>query len=99
MVAPYRHIADLEELTAGELQECMAFMLESVRLLRQALSPHGFNIGLNLGGAGGAGLKDHLHWHIVPRWEGDTNFMPITAQTKVIPQSLADVWQKLIASH
>lgn len=95
MVVPFRHIADLTELSEAENKEMMELLALCAKVLKQKLSPHGFNIGMNLGTVAGAGVKDHLHFHIVPRWAGDTNFMPLTANTKVIPEALEQTWEKL----
>ncbi len=95
MVAPYRHVATLEELNSEELHEHFEIVSRSVRVLRQAFNPHGFNIGINIGKAAGAGIEDHIHTHIVPRWPGDTNFMPIISDARVIPQALADTYEQL----
>lgn len=95
MVAPYRHVRGLDELNDTERLELMSLADELVRLLRDAIKPEGFNLGLNLGKVAGAGLESHLHLHIVPRWAGDTNFMPILADTKVVPQALDELWGRL----
>lgn len=95
MVVPYRHIAELEELSELENKELMELLSQCVQVLKQKISPHGFNIGMNLGTVAGAGIKDHLHFHIVPRWNGDTNFMPITGHTKVVSEALQQTWEKL----
>lgn len=95
MVAPYRHTADLSDLTAEEMTEIQSLIAKSVQWLTQAFNPEGFNIGLNLGRAAGAGILDHLHWHIVPRWVGDTNFMPVIGEVRVLPQSLEDSYDRL----
>jgi ATP adenylyltransferase len=95
MVAPYRHIADFEALTDEELREAMAFSKVAVRALRDSSGAHGFNLGMNLGQIAGAGIADHLHLHLVPRWGGDTNFMPVVGQTKVLPELLAETWERL----
>ena len=95
MVAPYRHVASLEELTDTELYEHFEIVRRSIRVVRQVYSPDGFNIGINMGKDGGAGIVDHIHTHIVPRWQGDTNFMPVTADTKVVNEALAETYQKL----
>jgi len=95
LIAPNLHKADLLELTAEELADQMFMLKRCERNLRSVMSPDGFNVGLNLGRSAGAGLRDHLHWHIVPRWSGDTNFMPVTAAAKVIPQSLEALWELL----
>lgn len=95
MVAPYRHVAGLEDLTRTERHEHFDMVSRSLRVLKQALKPTGFNIGINVGKAAGAGLVDHVHTHIVPRWEGDTNFMPVLADAKVLPEALKETYQKL----
>jgi len=95
MVAPYRHVDRLESLNERELCEMMDFSSLACKALRKCLKPDGFNLGLNIGAAAGAGLKDHLHLHIVPRWEGDTNFMPVLGEVKIIPQPLSELWRKL----
>lgn len=95
LVAPYGHKADLCELGEQEMLEQMQMLRRCKERLADALDPDGYNVGLNLGAAAGAGLEAHLHWHIVPRWNGDTNFMPALADTKVIPQSLDHLWQLL----
>jgi ATP adenylyltransferase len=88
MVAPHRHIGDLEACEPDELHDLMALTQRAIRALREVASPHGFNVGLNLGKVAGAGFGDHLHLHLVPRWEGDTNFMPVVADTRVISEAL-----------
>ncbi len=95
LVAPRSHVGRLEQLTAAEQFELTQTIAQMVLLLEKVLQPHGFNIGLNLGRVAGAGLPDHLHWHIVPRWSGDTNFMPVVAGIRVIPQSLDALWEAL----
>jgi len=90
MVAPYRHIGDLTALEPPEVAEVMDVVRRSIEALRTVMNPQGFNVGLNLGESAGAGFKDHLHFHVVPRWTGDTNFMPVLADTRVISQALAD---------
>lgn len=95
LVLPVRHVGDLGELTPEENAEVAVLLERSVRALRAASDPHGFNIGLNLGRAAGAGLPDHLHWHVVPRWGGDTNFMPVLGKTRVLPELLEDTYEKL----
>ena len=95
MIAPYRHVASLEELTEAERHEHFEIVSRSVKILRQVFNPGGFNIGINLGKVAGAGIDDHCHTHIVPRWQGDTNFMPVQADIKVLPEALADTYQKL----
>ncbi|MBE0431047.1 MAG: HIT domain-containing protein [Dehalococcoidia bacterium] len=95
MVAPYRHIADLQDFTDEEAGELFAILKRSLELLREVMKPVGFNVGLNLGRAAGAGIDKHLHTHIVPRWAGDTNFMPVVADTKVMPEALIGTYRKL----
>jgi ATP adenylyltransferase len=90
MVLPYRHVADLEELTGDELLDLMEFTRRAVRAMKQVAAPHAFNVGLNLGPVAGGSLSEHLHQHVVPRWGGDANYMAVIAQTKVIPQLLAE---------
>jgi ATP adenylyltransferase len=89
MVAPYRHVAALEDLDDAELLCLMRLARRAMQGLRAVMSPDGFNSGLNLGPVAGAGVADHLHLHVVPRWHGDTNFMPVLADTRVIPQALS----------
>ncbi len=88
MVAPRRHVGALEQLEDAELLELMQLARRMVQALKTAMSPGGFNVGLNLGTVAGAGIADHLHLHVVPRWQGDNNFMPVLADTQVIPQAL-----------
>lgn len=97
MIAPKRHVGDLDGLTDAERLELWSLSALLVRRLRERLGAEGFNLGLNLGRVAGAGLESHLHLHVVPRWNGDTNFMPVLADTKVIPQALDDVWARLRA--
>lgn len=94
LAIPLREVADLEELTPAESADLMAVMTFGKRLLRNALRPDGFNLGFNLGAAAGGSIP-HLHGHIVPRWNGDTNFMPVVGQTRVLPQALDATWEKL----
>jgi ATP adenylyltransferase len=96
LICPYRHVADYTELTLAETAEFADFTKRAVRALRQASGAQGFNIGINLGSVAGAGIAAHLHQHVVPRWGGDTNFMPVTGRTRVLPQLLADT-RKLLA--
>jgi len=95
MVAPYRHLGILQDLTDVEAKEHIDLVKKSVELLIKVMNPHGFNVGMNLGKIAGAGVDDHIHTHIVPRWQGDTNFMPVIADTKVLPESLAATYKKL----
>lgn len=97
MVAPYRHIANLQDLTDEEAKEHFDILKKSLELLKEAMQPAGFNIGLNIGKAAGAGIEGHLHTHIVPRWGGDTNFMPVLSDTRVISEALMATYRKLKA--
>lgn len=90
MVVPYRHVADYPELTGEETVELATFTQRAILAARRAAAPHGFNIGINQGAVGGAGIAAHLHQHVVPRWGGDANFMPVVAGTKVLPQLLGE---------
>lgn len=95
MVVPYRHVASLEDLTSEELLDLMSTVNLALAALRNSMSPAGFNIGVNLGKAAGAGIDSHVHVHVVPRWAGDTNFMPVVADVRVVPESLVDTRRKL----
>lgn len=95
MVAPYRHTAAIDELKGEERNEHFALVSRGVSVLKKVMKPEGFNIGINSGRVAGAGVDKHIHTHIVPRWKGDTNFMPITADTSVINEALADTYKKL----
>jgi ATP adenylyltransferase len=97
MVLPYDHIASLEDLPPDVQAELIHLVSHFIKLVRLALEPTGFNVGMNIGKAAGAGIDDHVHIHIVPRWHGDTNFMPIVAETRVIPEWLDDTYVKLKA--
>ena len=96
LVCPYRHVSDYTGLTLDETVEFGDFTKRSMAALRAVSGPHGFNIGMNLGSVAGAGIAAHLHQHVVPRWGGDTNFMPVVGRTRVLPQLLADT-RKLLA--
>ncbi len=95
MVAPFRHVGDLTDVADEELAETSGLIRSAVRALGDAMQASGFNIGMNLGRVAGAGIPDHVHWHVVPRWDGDTNFMPVVGQTKVLPQLLEETYAKL----
>ncbi|HVO25602.1 MAG TPA: HIT domain-containing protein [Candidatus Margulisiibacteriota bacterium] len=95
MVAPHRHVADLSVLPPDDFQTLMGVLQRAATLVADAYHPEGMNIGLNLGAAAGAGVTDHLHWHIVPRWSGDTNFMPMLADVRVIPEHLDATYERL----
>lgn len=98
LVCPYRHIADYPELTESETIEVAHLTQQAMRVIKKVSSPHGFNLGMNQGSAAGAGIAAHLHQHVVPRWGGDSNFMPLIAQTKVLPQLLTDTRELLAAA-
>jgi len=98
LIAPYRHTGDLTELSDAELTEIMIMTRGWVNASKRAMNPHGFNVGFNLGEAGGAGVADHVHLHIVPRWRGDTNFMSTLGDARVVNQSLAESC-RLLRSH
>jgi ATP adenylyltransferase len=95
LVVPNRHVGDLGELKDDENLALQRLLQRSVRALREESAPHGFNIGMNLGPVAGAGVPDHLHWHVVPRWSGDTNFMPAVGQTRVLPELLSETARRL----
>jgi ATP adenylyltransferase len=95
LVAPRRHLARLDQLDAAEQLQISQTVVKLIQLLERVLKPEGFNVGLNLGRAAGAGVPGHLHWHIVPRWSGDTSFMPAVSAVRVIPQSLEALWEAL----
>lgn len=95
MVTPYRHLDTLSDLNTGERLELMDLTIEATEILKAELKPHGLNLGFNLGEPAGAGLKDHIHQHIVPRWTGDTNFMPVLSDTRVMPQALLEQYDVL----
>jgi ATP adenylyltransferase len=95
MIAPYQHVDSIEKLDPATLAELMAQAQLALRALRQVMNPDGFNMGINQGKVAGAGFAEHMHLHVVPRWNGDTNFMPVIADIKVIPELLDSVYQKL----
>jgi len=97
MVAPVAHLANLEDLPAAVASDLTALTQRALRVLRQVLSPQGFNLGINAGKIAGAGVADHVHQHVVPRWDGDTNFMPVIAETKVLNESLTASYAQLRA--
>ena len=97
MIVPYKQVHDFNNLTDPELTELMLLMRRCQNALTQVMKPHGFNIGINLGQVAGAGITEHLYIHVVPRWDGDTNFMPVLASTTVVPEALTEVAAKLRA--
>ena len=95
MVVPYKQVADFNELTDAEMLDLIKLTRRCQNALAKVMKPHGFNIGVNVGKVAGAGIVEHLHIHIVPRWNGDTNFMPVIANTSVMPEALKDVAARL----
>jgi ATP adenylyltransferase len=95
MVAPFRHEGDFVALEADEVGDCDVLLQRSIKAMRQSLNPDGFNVGMNLGRVAGAGIPGHVHWHVVPRWNGDTNYMSIVGETRVLPELLAETYSKL----
>lgn len=93
LICPYRHVADYTDLTEAETVEVAHFTQQAMRVLRSASSPHGFNLGMNQGAVAGAGIAAHLHQHVVPRWSGDANFLPVIGQTKALPELLGQTWK------
>ena len=96
MMVPYEHVPSTEDLTPDVLVELMRLVNKSLQLLRDVMSPQGFNIGINMGAPAGAGIEDHVHIHVVPRWTGDTNFMPVLATTRVVPELLEETYTKIL---
>jgi ATP adenylyltransferase len=97
MVAPQAHLANLEDLPAATANDMIVLTQRALRVLKQLLAPHGFNLGINAGKIAGAGVADHVHQHVVPRWDGDTNFMPVVAETKVLNEHLTASYRELRA--
>jgi ATP adenylyltransferase len=95
MIVPYRHTGELSELSIDEHAEIFGLIATSTSVLKKTIRPHGFNVGMNLGRTAGAGIAEHLHAHVVPRWDGDTNFMPVVGHTKVVSEGLEETWEKL----
>jgi ATP adenylyltransferase len=95
MVAPFRHTDELGSLDEAERRDVDDLLARSTDALDAEMSPHGFNLGMNLGRVAGAGILGHLHWHVVPRWNGDTNFMPVVGQTRVLPELLDETYRRL----
>lgn len=96
MIIPLRHIGKIEDLTGDEKSEIFALLDTTVRVLKEAMSPGGFNIGMNIGKAAGAGIEEHIHVHVIPRWEGDTNFMSVVNNIRVIPEDMQTTANKLV---
>lgn len=98
MVTPYRHIGDLEKMDPDEMRELMELTTLMIRVIKTEMQPQGFNLGVNLGKAAGAGYDEHIHMHIVPRWQGDTNFMPVVGESKVMPETVEGTYERLLKS-
>ena len=98
LVVPYRHVADYTDLTAPETLDVAELTQTAMRVIRSVSAPHGFNLGMNQGSAAGAGIAAHLHQHVVPRWSGDSNFLPIIGRTKALPELLGDTRERLAAA-
>jgi ATP adenylyltransferase len=96
LVAPARHVPDLESLTEKETLDLLLMVRRSIEVLKKVMSPEGFNVGLNLGSVAGAGVEAHLHFHIVPRWNGDTNYMSVLGEVRVIPEHIVETYGKLL---
>ncbi|RLI70806.1 HIT family hydrolase [Archaeoglobales archaeon] len=95
MIAPYKHVSSTEDLSDEELLESFKLVNLSIKVIRECMNPDGFNVGINIGKVSGAGIEQHLHIHVVPRWVGDTSFMPILADVQVIPEALEETYDKL----
>ncbi|MBU4305998.1 MAG: HIT domain-containing protein [Candidatus Omnitrophica bacterium] len=95
LIAPFRHVAELDKLNGEEKLELLDLVIETTKILKAILKPHGFNIGMNVGKTAGAGIDAHLHVHVVPRWNADTNFMPVLTETKIISQSLDELYRMI----
>ncbi len=98
MVVPYAHVRNLDQLDTPTLTDLMLLTKRSIVALQKVMSPDGFNMGINVGKVAGAGVEDHVHFHVVPRWLGDTNFMPVLAETRLIPEPLNDTYDRLVAA-
>ena len=95
LILPFREVAELEDLRENEFTEHMRLIIKAKDMLKKGIDPHGYNVGYNFGIAAGAGIPSHLHCHIVPRWQGDGNFMPVLGQTRVLPAALEEMWERL----
>ena len=96
LVAPKRHISDIDSMTINETIEVFHMIQNSINILKKVMRPEGFNVGLNIGKVAGAGIEEHLHFHIVPRWNGDTNFMTVLGEVRVIPEHIRQTYDKLL---
>ncbi|MDD5190335.1 MAG: HIT domain-containing protein [Dehalococcoidales bacterium] len=95
LIAPYRHVSGLDELTSAEMHEHADITQKCLKILKKTFQPKGFNVGVNMGKVAGAGIADHVHSHIVPRWQGDTNFMPVIGDIRVIPEAVDETYRQL----
>lgn len=96
LIIPYRHVSELEVLTEAENLECAQLMQKAVRIIRKALKPDGFTLGLNLGRAAGAGIPEHIHWHVVGRWAGDSNFLPVIGESRLLSVRVEETYRRLL---
>jgi ATP adenylyltransferase len=96
LVAPVRHVGTLESLSEDEMLDLLGMVRKSINALKELMNPEGFNVGLNLGKVAGAGVEEHLHFHIVPRWNGDTNYMTVVGEVRVIPEHIRETYKKLL---
>lgn len=99
LVAPVKHVSGLEQLNNAESADLLNMVRRSIEILKKVMNPEGFNVGLNLGRVAGAGMEDHLHFHVVPRWNGDTNFMPVLGDVRIIPEHLKETYKKLLPHY
>jgi ATP adenylyltransferase len=97
LVAPIRHVPDMEHLNDREMFDLLRTVRSSIQILNKIMNPEGFNVGLNMGKVAGAGLEEHMHFHIVPRWNGDTNYMTVLGDVRVIPEHIQETYKKLLA--
>ena len=95
LIVPYQHTGDIAELDDNTMLDVQQTIQKTINVMRNIMHPHGFNVGMNIGRVAGAGIDDHLHYHIVPRWDGDSNFMPVLSDTKIVSESLKATWKKL----
>jgi ATP adenylyltransferase len=96
LIAPVKHVSDLDQLNNKESLDLLGMVRKTIRILKEVMNPEGFNVGLNLGRVAGAGVEEHLHYHVVPRWNGDTNFMAVLGDVRVIPEHLKETYKKLL---
>jgi len=99
LVAPVKHVSGLEQLNNKETLDLLLMVRKTVEILKEVMNPEGFNVGLNLGAVAGAGMEEHMHFHIVPRWKGDTNFMTVLGDVRVIPEHIRNTYEKLLPHY